>query len=126
MSQYSNSGIRENHSKLSPRSKRAVQKVLSDSRMTYCLHKLNNNAAPFCGDGVVQNGEVKKRLFGILLRPHPSCSASLFDICLPIFHFRNVIVGQQRIVLLKSHVAYHQAEDQRNKMNASLRLENTC
>ena len=60
MSQYSNSGIRENHSKLSPRSKRAVQKVLSDSRMTYCLHKLNNNAAPFCGDGVVQNGEVKR------------------------------------------------------------------
>ena len=72
MSQYSNSGIRENHSKLSPRSKRAVQKVLSDSRMTYCLHKLNNNGAPFCGDGVVQNGEVKKKSFGIILRSHPN------------------------------------------------------
>ena len=58
MSQYSNSGIRENHSKLSPRSKRAVQKVLSDSRMTYCLHNINSNEASFCGDGVVQNGEV--------------------------------------------------------------------
>ena len=59
MSQYSNSGIRENHSKLSPKSKKAVQKILSDTRMTYCLHELDNRVVSFCGDGVVQAGEVK-------------------------------------------------------------------
>ena len=63
MSQYSNSGIRENHSRLSPRSKKAVQKVLSDTRMTYCLHSINNNEASFCGDGVIQNGEVRESLY---------------------------------------------------------------
>ena len=59
MSQYSNSGIRENHSKLSPKSKKAVQKILSDTRMTYCLHEIDNRVVSFCGDGVVQAGEVK-------------------------------------------------------------------
>ena len=59
MSQYSNSGIRENHSKLSPKSKKAVQKILSDTRMTYCLHEFDNRVVSFCGDGVVQAGEVK-------------------------------------------------------------------
>ena len=59
MSQYSNSGIRENHSKLSLKSKKAVQKILSDTRMTYCLHELDNRVVSFCGDGVVQAGEVK-------------------------------------------------------------------
>ena len=58
MSQYSNSGIRENHARLSPMSKKAVRKILSDSRMTYCLHNVNSNEASFCGDGVVQDGEV--------------------------------------------------------------------
>ena len=67
MSQYSNSGIRENHSRLSPRSKKAVQKVLSDTRMTYCLHRINNNDASFCGDGVIQNGEVRDTFCHLLI-----------------------------------------------------------
>ena len=61
MSQYSNSGIRENHARLSPMSKKSVRKILSDSRMTYCLHNVNSNEASFCGDGVVQDGEVLNR-----------------------------------------------------------------
>ena len=67
MSQYSNSGIRENHSRLSPRSKKAVQKVLSDTRMTYCLHRINTNEASFCGDGVIQNGEVRETFYHLLI-----------------------------------------------------------
>ena len=58
MSQYSNSGIRENHSRLSSKSKKAVRKVLSNSDMNYCLHQINQNEASFCGDGIVQQGEV--------------------------------------------------------------------
>jgi hypothetical protein len=56
MSRYSNSGIRENHSKLSHWSKKSIKEILQDPRMSYCLHKLNS---PFCGDGIVQEGEVK-------------------------------------------------------------------
>ena len=61
MSQYSNSGIRENHSRLSRRSKKSIQKLLSDNRMTYCLHQISHNQASFCGDGVVQKGEVTSK-----------------------------------------------------------------
>lgn len=70
MSQYSNSGIRENHSKLSPKSRKAVQKILSDTRMTYCLHEIDNRVVSYCGDGVVQAGEVKMKIIQLFLLIH--------------------------------------------------------
>jgi len=54
MSRYSNSGTKENHAKLSFWSKQSIRQVLSDQRMSFCLHRVDT---PFCGDGVVQDGE---------------------------------------------------------------------
>ena len=55
MSRYSNSGTRENHSKLSTWSKHSIQEVLQDPKMSYCLHQSRHK---FCGDGILQAGEV--------------------------------------------------------------------
>ena len=55
MSRYSNSGTRENHSKLSIWSKNSIQEVLEDPKMSYCLHHSKHK---FCGDGILQQGEV--------------------------------------------------------------------
>ena len=57
MSRYSNSGTKENHSRLSAWSKQSIREILMDHRMSYCLHNMQH---PFCGDGIVQDGEVKR------------------------------------------------------------------
>jgi len=54
MSRYSNSGTKENHSRLSAWSKQSIRQILLDRRMSYCLHQMKT---PFCGDGIIQNGE---------------------------------------------------------------------
>jgi len=54
MSRYSNSGTKENHSRLSQWSKESIQEILQDFRMSYCLHDMKS---AFCGDGIVQPGE---------------------------------------------------------------------
>ena len=125
MSQYSNSGIRENHSKLSPKSRKAVQKILSDTRMTYCLHEIDNRVVSYCGDGVVQAGEVKMKTNSIDLT-YSYLFRSLIMTQDLILHFgsRNVTVAQQKIALLKNHVVYPQVEDPRNKKNVLLQPEN--
>ena len=56
MSRFSNSGTGENHSRLSIWSKDSIRDVLEDPTMAYCLH---NMPTPFCGDGIVQDGEVE-------------------------------------------------------------------
>ena len=60
MSRYSNSGTRENHSKLSIYSKISIQEILQDPKMSYCLHPSKHS---FCGDGIIQEGEVILKLF---------------------------------------------------------------
>ena len=55
MSRYSNSGTKENHAKLSFWSKQSIKQILLDQRMSFCLHRVDT---PFCGDGIVQDGEV--------------------------------------------------------------------
>ena len=59
MSRYSNSGTRENHSKLSVYSKISIQEILQDPKMSYCLHPSKHS---FCGDGIIQEGEVILKL----------------------------------------------------------------
>ena len=54
MSRYSNSGTKENHSRLSKWSKESIQEILQDFRMSYCLHDMES---AFCGDGIIQPGE---------------------------------------------------------------------
>ena len=54
MSRYSNSGTKENHSRLSKWSKESIQEILQDFRMSYCLHDMKS---AFCGDGIIQPGE---------------------------------------------------------------------
>ena len=58
MSRYSNSGTKENHAKLSFWSKQSIRQILLDQRMSFCLHRIDT---PFCGDGIVQEGEVSSK-----------------------------------------------------------------
>ena len=60
MSRYSNSGTKANHAKLSFWSRQSIRQILLDQRMSFCLHPMNT---PFCGDGVVQEGEVNLKYY---------------------------------------------------------------
>ena len=104
MSRYSNSGTRENHSKLSIYSKISIQEILQDPKMSYCLHPSKHS---FCGDGIIQEGEVILKLFFFFM---------IFFVKL-IFAFRIVIVDQWKIVFLKNHVVFSQEEVQKTKIN---------
>lgn len=54
MSRFSNTGRRINHELLSSCTKKSVVEVLEASHRTRCLREV---ARPYCGDGVVQEGE---------------------------------------------------------------------
>ena len=73
MSRYSNSGTKENHSRLSHWSKESIREILQDFRMSYCLHNMKTS---FCGDGIVQSGEVKNFFIPETL-PYSQCGKSL-------------------------------------------------
>ena len=65
MSRYSNSGTKENHAKLSFWSKQSIRQILLDQRMSFCLHRIDT---PFCGDGIVQEGEVSSKAEAAIYR----------------------------------------------------------
>ncbi len=54
MSKYSNDGHKLNHQILSPCTKRLVVQNLESHHRVGCLKKVD---VPFCGDGIVQEGE---------------------------------------------------------------------
>ena len=80
MSRYSNSGTKANHAKLSFWSRQSIREILLDQRMSYCLHPMDT---PFCGDGVVQEGEVRKS--------ESQCAAGVLNLeQTTFFHYHNV------------------------------------
>ena len=110
MSRYSNSGTRENHSKLSTWSKHSIQEVLQDPKMSYCLHQSRHK---FCGDGILQAGEVSdlKNIYLFMNR------YQFHEIFSDNF-FRNVIVVQWRLVFPKNLVVFNLEEVPKIKNNA--------
>ncbi len=54
MSKYSNDGHKLNHEILSPCTRSLVRKNLDSETRVACLIKVDS---PFCGDGIVQEGE---------------------------------------------------------------------